>query len=150
MEVKSSASMKRISAKPQVHRRASAQGTIVLGKKSARLLSEGSISKGDAFAAAQFAGINAAKQTHLLIPLCHQIPLTSVSVSLHMEGNSVRCVSEVEANYSTGVEMEALVAVSVALLTIWDMVKEYEKDSSGQYPETRITNVCVTEKRKGE
>jgi cyclic pyranopterin phosphate synthase len=97
---------------------------------------------------AKVAGIMAAKNTYQIIPLCHQIPLEAVEVNVEVEDSGVRVRSYVKAHYKTGVEMEALVATTTALLTVWDMVKKYEKDERGQYPETRIEYVRVIEKRK--
>ena len=92
--------------------------------------------------------MNAAKQTCLLIPHCHQIPLDTVSVGfdIHKDHIEARCL--VKAQARTGVEMEALVGVTAALNTLWDMVKYLEKDGAGQYPETRISDVRVLRKEK--
>jgi cyclic pyranopterin phosphate synthase len=94
------------------------------------------------------AGMLAAKQTHLLIPHCHPIPLEGVEVSFRVEGASIVALCRVRAQARTGVEMEALVGVSMALNTIWDMVKYLEKDEQGQYPGTRITDIQVVSKIK--
>jgi cyclic pyranopterin phosphate synthase len=109
------------------------------------------IEKGDPFAVAQVAGILAAKNTCSLIPLCHPLPLTNINVNLKTSDDSkVEVEATVKARAQTGVEMEALAAVSVALLTVWDMTKQYEKDSMGQYPSTVIENVHVVRKIKKE
>jgi cyclic pyranopterin phosphate synthase len=81
--------------------------------------------------------------------MCHNIPLDNVDAQFVMDDDSVEVRCSVTATYRTGVEMEALTGVSVGLLTIWDMVKYLEKDDQGQYPSTKITDVIVTEKRKG-
>jgi len=138
-----------VSEKPVVLREAIAEGFIRLKKETLNLIREGKIEKGDVVSVAKVAGILAAKRTHELIPLCHPIPLEAVEVEVILEDEGVRVKSYVKAHYKTGVEMEALTAVSVALLTVWDMVKKYEKDENGNYPETRIEFIRVVEKRKG-
>ncbi len=138
-----------VSEKPVVLREAIAEGFIRLKKETLNLIREGKIEKGDVVSVAKVAGILAAKRTHELIPLCHPIPLEAVEVEVILEDEGVRVKSYVKAHYKTGVEMEALTAVSVALLTVWDMVKKYEKDENGNYPETRIELIRVVEKRKG-
>jgi cyclic pyranopterin phosphate synthase len=90
------------------------------------------------------------KRTHELIPHCHPIPITGSSVVLAPSRLGVKARVEVEALWRTGVEMEALVGVSVALLTVWDMVKYLEKDTRGAYPETRIEAIRVVAKVKSE
>jgi len=140
-----------ITLKPDVYREATAKGRIKLGSETVRLISEHKIEKGDPFEVAKVAGILAAKNTGSLIPLCHPLPLTSVDVSLKILNDSVVEVeATVKTRAQTGVEMEALVAASVALLTVWDMTKQYEKDAKGQYPSTVIENVRVVRKIKRE
>ena len=91
----------------------------------------------------------AAKKTSELIPLCHPLPLTSVDVTIQIIDESAVAVEAiVKATAKTGVEMEALTAVSAALLTIWDMTKQYEKDRRGQYPTTTIGDIKVSRKVK--
>ncbi len=97
---------------------------------------------------ARVAAILAAKNTSSIIPMCHNIPLTSVEVEFDLLDAGVQVRSIVRALWRTGVEMEALTATTVALLTVWDMVKQYEKDGEGQYPETRILEVRVDQKIK--
>ncbi len=138
-----------ISEKPSVARTATAAGRILLKSESLEAIRSGRVKKGDVLATAQVAGILAAKKAAELIPLCHPIPVTKVEVELEVESGSVRASSTVSAVYSTGVEMEALTGTSVALLTVWDMVKYIEKDELGQYPSTRITDLRVVSKRKG-
>jgi len=135
--------------KPDVLRVAVAEGKILLGREALRRIREGSVEKGDPLLAAQLAGILAAKRTPELIPLCHPIPITKVDIEPTVEEDGVRIKARVEAVAKTGVEMEALTAVSVALLTVWDMVKQYEKDEAGQYPHTAITGIRVLSKIKG-
>ena len=97
--------------------------------------------KGDALAVAQVAGIMAAKRTSELIPLCHPLPLSHISVALEVGGDAVEITSVVETTAQTGVEMEALTAVTVAALTVYDMAKAIDKDMS-------ITDVVLVEKTK--
>lgn len=139
-----------ISEKPEVYREAKARGYIVLKSTTIEKIRSGEVEKGDVFTTAQIAGILAAKNTPSIIPLCHPIPLTQVNVRLWIEGNRVYVESTVKTTAKTGVEMEALTATVVALLTVWDMVKKYEKDERGQYPTTVIEDVRVISKVKGE
>lgn len=138
-----------ISGKEESLRIAKAKGEIKLKKDTIKSIKEGKIKKGDVISTAQTAAILAVKNTPNLIPLCHPIPLISVDVSFVIGEEVIVCECEVKANYSTGVEMESLVGVSVALLTIWDMVKYLEKDENGQYLTTSITNIKVISKQKG-
>jgi len=138
-----------ISGKPQVFREATATGTIRLKPETIRLIKKEGISKGDPVYAAKLAGVLAAKKTSTLIPLCHPLPITNVANRVEILNNStVKVTATVKTNAQTGVEMEALVATTVSLLTIWDMVKKYEKDAKGQYPFTVIEKIHVVEKIK--
>src|SRR3972149_1890832 len=140
-----------ITAKPEVHREATAKGQIKLKPETIRRIKQGKIEKGDPFTVAKIAGILAAKNTSSLIPLCHPLPLTSVDVILKILNTStVEAEATVKTRAQTGVEMEALTAVSTALLTVWDMTKQYEKNQKGQYPETAIHNIHVVRKVKQE
>jgi cyclic pyranopterin phosphate synthase len=142
-------SMVDVSAKPQVYREAKAKGTIKLKAETIRLIREKKIAKGDPFQVAKVAGILAAKNTSSLIPLCHPLPLTGIEVELHLIDNSmVEVETTVKTRAQTGVEMEALAAASAALLTVWDMTKQYEKDKNGQYPSTSIQDIHVVSKVK--
>ena len=142
-------SMVDVSNKPEIFREATASGTIKLKTKTIRLVKEGKIAKGDPLYTAKIAGTLAAKKTSALVPLCHPLPLTNVEIEAKiLDGSSIEVVSTVKAKAQTGVEMEALVATSVGLLTIWDMVKQYEKDVDGQYPTTVIGNIRVLRKIK--
>jgi cyclic pyranopterin phosphate synthase len=142
-------SMIDVSEKPEILREATATGTVKLKNETIRLIKERKIAKGDPFHTAKIAGILAAKKTSTLIPLCHTLPLTSVEIDAKIEGKTrVRVTATVKAKASTGVEMEALVATATSLLTIWDMVKQYEKDAQGQYPSTTIENILVVKKVK--
>ncbi|WP_287689744.1 cyclic pyranopterin monophosphate synthase MoaC [Metallosphaera javensis (ex Sakai et al. 2022)] len=137
-----------ISNKEVVLREAVAEGFIKLRPETLQLVREGKIEKGDVITIAKTAGILAAKRTPDLLPLCHPIPLEKVEIEVLVENGGIRVRARVMAHYKTGVEMEALTSVSVALLTIWDMVKKYEKDERGQYPSTAITDVKVVSKLK--
>ncbi len=139
-----------ISPKSEVLRIARARGTIVLKSTTTDVIKAGEVKKGDVFETAKIAGMLAVKNTPSLIPHCHPIPIESVNFEFNLHGNRIDVECEVKAHYKTGVEMEALTGVSVALLTIWDMVKYLEKDENGQYPMTQIKDIEVVEKRKGE
>jgi cyclic pyranopterin phosphate synthase len=144
-------SMVDVTAKPEVYREATAKGTIKLKSETLRLIREGKIEKGDPFEVAKVAGILAAKKTSTLIPLCHPLPLTSVEVKLQIVDDSeVEAEATVKTRAQTGVEMEALAAAATALLTVWDMTKQYEKDADGQYPSTSIQNLHVVHKVKAK
>jgi len=135
-----------ISDKKVVKRIARAMGEIELKRETIKKIKEKKVKKGDVLIVARVAGINAVKNTPLLIPMCHQIPVTYVDISFEIKDSSIISICEVKAYYRTGVEMEALTGVTVTLLTVWDMVKYSEKDERGQYPETRIKNIHVIEK----
>ncbi len=138
-----------ISDKPEAFREATATGTIKLKPETISLINKGKIAKGDPLQTAKIAGILAAKKTSTLIPLCHPLSLTNVEVETKvLDKSTVQVTSTVKTNAQTGVEMEALVATAVSLLTIWDMVKQYEKDVKGQYPFTAIENIRVVKKIK--
>jgi cyclic pyranopterin phosphate synthase len=138
-----------VSGKPQVFREATAIGTIKLKPETISLIKKEGVAKGDPFYAAKLAGILAAKKTSTLIPLCHLLPITNIISDVEILNNStVQVTSTVKTNAQTGVEMEALVATAVSLLTIWDMVKKYEKDFEGQYRFTVIENIRVVKKTK--
>ena len=139
-----------ITEKPVVRRMAQASGRIILSSKAIEEIKAGRVKKGDPMQIAEVAAINAAKQTHLLIPHCHQIPLDSVSVQFKVNEGYIEANCTVRAQARTGVEMEAVIGVSMALNTLWDMVKYIEKDSQGQYPYTSITDIRVLTKKKGE
>jgi cyclic pyranopterin phosphate synthase len=138
-----------ISNKPEVFREATATGTIKLKTETIHLINNGKIAKGDPLYTAKIAAILAAKNTSSLIPLCHPLPLTNVEVEVKvLDESAVQATSTVKTKAQTGVEMEALAATAVSLLTIWDMVKQYEKDAEGQYPSTLIENIRVVKKTK--
>ena len=139
-----------IADKESVPRTAEAAGWIILKKETIEAIRAGKVKKGDPLAVAEVACIQAIKKTPELIPMCHQIPLSSIDASFTLGADHVEVRCRVNAVYKTGVEMEALTGVSVALLNIWDMVKYMEKDEAGQYPSAKITDIRVVEKRKGK
>jgi len=141
-------SMVDISPKDVVRREAYAEGEIRLKPSTIKRLRAKRLEKGDAIAAAEVAAIIAAKNTPNTLPFCHSIPLTTIRTSHSYKDNSLKVESYVKGLAKTGVEMEALTAVSTYLLTIWDMAKQYEKDPNGQYPSTAIMNIRVTKKVK--
>jgi len=139
-----------ISGKKDVKREAVAKGFIKLRSDTIKKIRSGGLEKGDPLQVARIAGINAAKLTPFLLPLCHPLRLEQVLIDASIRDDGIEVTARVKATEKTGVEMEALTAVSIALLNIWDVVKAYEKDESGQYPETAITDIKVIEKRKEE
>ncbi|OIR09875.1 MAG: molybdenum cofactor biosynthesis protein C [Marine Group III euryarchaeote CG-Bathy2] len=139
-----------ISDKAAVARRATARGRLRLRPTTAAAIASGEVPKGDPFSTGRIAAIQAVKATPAILPLCHPLPIGGVEVDFTLEGNEVACRVTVAAMYRTGVEMEALTGVMAGLLCVWDLVKSLEKDAAGQYPETRIHDVEVVEKLKGE
>ena len=129
-----------VGGKPSTRRRAVARAVLRMAPGTARRLRE--LPKGDALATAQLAGIMAAKRTSELIPLCHPLPLTNVEVALDVRGDSVEIQATAETVAQTGVEMEALTAVSVACLTLYDMCKAVDRGMS-------LSGIRLVEKRGG-
>ncbi len=138
-----SAQMVDVSAKPLSRREAVAAGRIDLQRTTLELIASDRIAKGNVFATARLAGIQAAKQTAQLIPLCHPLGLSHVEVGLTTDGNGVAVTCTARTTAQTGVEMEALTGVSVALLTIYDMCKAVDKTM-------RIGDIRLLEKTKTE
>ncbi len=139
-----------VTEKPIIRRQAEAAGRILVSADTIQRIRDKKIKKGDPLFVAEIGAMNAAKQTHILIPHCHQIPLDTVQVTFQVLKDSIEARCLVRAQARTGVEMEALVGVSMALNTVWDMVKYLEKDKMGQYPTTRITDIRVVRKEKGK
>ena len=139
------ASMVDVGAKPDTERMAIARGEVHMRKATFDLIRAGQIKKGDVLTVAQIAGITAAKRTSDLIPLCHPLPLTKVDVDLALDESLPGVVITATAKTvgKTGVEMEALTAVSVAALTVYDMAKAAEKTM-------RIQNIRLVEKHGGQ
>lgn len=134
-----------VSAKSETHRVARATGTIRMLPATLALITAGTAKKGDVIGVARIAAIQAAKRTADLIPLCHPLPITRVAVEFQVDeaASSVRCTAQVETLGRTGVEMEALTAVTVAGLTLHDMVKAVD-------PASRIDDVRVLRKEGGK
>ncbi|MDK2789517.1 MAG: cyclic pyranopterin monophosphate synthase [Methanothermococcus sp.] len=139
-----------VSKKDDVERTCVAKGCIKLKPSTIEAIEKKKVIKGDVLTTAQIAGIMAVKKTSELIPMCHPLPITSVNVDFEIFEDKIGVEVKVKTTYKTGIEMEALTGVSVALLTILDMVKAIEKDENGQYPETEIFGIKVLEKIKGE
>lgn len=141
------AHMVNVSAKPDTHRVAIARGEVQLTPATLNLILSGDVPKGDVFAAARLAGIMAAKKTSELIPLCHPLPITHLSIDLSgsvADGTGrVEITARAETTGKTGVEMEALTAVAVAALTVYDMIKAVQRDA-------HITNIRLLEKHGGK
>ena len=142
------AKMVDIGSKPDVRRRAVATGSIRLRPATVRAIRGRRVEKGDVLATAEVAALHAMKSVWQVLPHCHPIPITAASVAFDVRAERVAVTTAVEATYKTGVEMEALYGATVALLTVWDMVKSLEKDSKGQYPSARIEDIHVVEKAK--
>jgi cyclic pyranopterin phosphate synthase len=135
------ASMVDVSGKPRVRRTARAAGEILMEAQTLRLIRENMLNKGDALAVARVAGISAAKRTSDLIPLCHNIRIDQVTVDFTLEADRIRIESSAVCTESTGIEMEALTAVSVAALALYDMCKAVDKNM-------RIGEIRLLEKTK--
>ena len=144
------AQMVDISGKTDVTREAVAAGKIYLRPAMLAAIREGTVVKGNVLATARIAATMAVKNTATIIPMCHPIPISSIAVDFSDGDGYIGATVAVKMTGKTGVEMEALTGVSVALLTIWDMVKSAEKDKDGQYPVTCITDIRVVEKKKGK
>jgi cyclic pyranopterin monophosphate synthase len=142
VDAKGAARMVDVSAKTATDRRATARGKILLSKATLDLVREGKTPKGDVLAAARIAGIMAAKRTPDLIPLCHPLPLSHASVDLVLESDGIAIEATVGTTAPTGVEMEALTAVSVAGLTLYDMLKAVERGA-------RLTDIRLVAKSGG-
>ena len=132
-----------VGAKPVTAREAVARGSITMSAEALKLIRHGEVAKGDPLQAARLAGILAAKQTSSLIPLCHPLPLSHVGIDLTPLKNGYAIEARVRTTAQTGVEMEALTAVSVAALTMYDMVKAVDKDMV-------ISDIRLVEKTGGK
>ncbi len=116
-----------VSAKDTTAREAVAEGFITVAADALAAIRDGTAAKGDVLAVARVAGIMAAKRTADLIPLCHPLPLSGVALDLDLEATGIRATATVRTTHTTGVEMEALTAVTVALLTVYDMAKSMDR-----------------------
>jgi cyclic pyranopterin phosphate synthase len=132
-----------VSAKPETTRQATAKGRVDMLPATAALIAAGAAKKGDVLATARIAGIMAAKRTADLIPLCHPLPISSVTLDLDLDPTGVNITATIRTTGRTGVEMEALTAVSIAALTIYDMVKAVDRAM-------RIDAIRVVEKSGGK
>lgn len=141
LDAEGNARMVAVGAKPIQHRLATAVGRLVCQPATIRLLKRRALPKGDVLTVAQIAGIQAAKATASLIPLCHQLPLSHAAIDFKILRNAIEITCKVETHGQTGVEMEALTGVSVAALTLYDMCKAVDKSMS-------IDDVRVIEKIK--
>lgn len=140
--------MVEVGDKPDQKRRAIASGKIFLDKNTIQLIENEDIKKGNVLTTAQIAAIQAVKNTSSIIPLCHPLALSGIEVDFEVKDGEIIVICAVNTFGKTGIEMEAITGVSVALLTIWDMVKAVEKDEFGQYPDTRISDIKVIKKEK--
>ena len=137
------AQMVDVSEKAETTRRAVATGRVLLEAETVQVLRDGTAPKGDVLSVARIAGIMAAKKTSELIPLCHPLPITRVALELVIVDSGVEIEAEARVTGKTGVEMEALTAVSVAALTIYDMVKAIDRSAT-------LTDICLQEKSGGK
>ena len=142
IDAKGAARMVDVSAKPATDRRATARGKLLLSRATLDLVREGRTPKGDVLGAARIAGIMAAKRTPDLIPLAHPLPLSQASVELAIETDGIAIEATVGTTAPTGVEMEALAAVAVAGLTLYDMLKAVERGA-------RLTDIRLVAKSGG-
>ncbi|MDL2246506.1 cyclic pyranopterin monophosphate synthase MoaC [Methanobrevibacter sp. OttesenSCG-928-K11] len=140
--------MVEVGKKPIQTRKAIAKGEIYLQNKTIEMIINDKIKKGNVLTTAQVAGIQAVKKTSDLIPLCHPLNVSGIELDFDVKESKIIAKCSVKLSGQTGVEMEAITGVSVALLTIWDMVKSVEKDDDGQYPNTKISNIEVVKKEK--
>jgi cyclic pyranopterin phosphate synthase len=143
-----SAAMVDISAKGELERVSLASGRIKLQRSTIAKILSGTTRKGNVLETAEIAAILAVKKTPEVIPLCHQINIDKVDVEFSIEEDMIKATVAVKSVGKTGVEMDALHGVSIALLTIWDMVKAEEKDETGNYPHTFIEQIKVDKKEK--
>ena len=137
-----------ISGKPIIYREATAVGRIKLKPTTIGLIKKGKLEKGDPVSIASTTAVLAAKQTPSMVALCHPLRIEETVPSIRIGRDWVEVSVKVGAHEKTGVEMEALTAVAVALLNIWDVVKTHEKDQTGQYPSTEIGPIRVVRKVK--
>ncbi len=129
-------------------RTATATGRIYLKKSTIDAIIQKRVKKGDVTEATRVAATLATKNTPLIIPYCHNIPVEGIDVSLDVKDGYVQVSCTTSTTYKTGIEIEAITCVSAGLLNIWDMMKYLEKDETGNYPETRITDIEVVSKVK--
>ena len=143
IDEKGAAHMVDVSGKAETARQAIATGRIDMSAEAAQAIARGSAKKGDVLAVARIAGIMAAKKTAELIPLCHPLPISKIAIDLEIDANGVLATATVRTHGQTGVEMEAMTAVSVALLTVYDMAKALDKGMI-------LRDIRLLEKRGGK
>ena len=141
LSAKGEARMVNVGHKPVQRRRVAAEGKLVCAPATIRALKKNALPKGDVLTVAQIAGIQTAKRTSELIPLCHPLPLNHVEINFHVRASAIEIICTAETSAQTGVEMEALTGVSVAALTLYDMCKAVDK-------KMRIEGIRVVDKTK--
>lgn len=139
-----------ITGKEFVYREARARGRILLKNETIELVKNGEVEKGDVLESSKVAAINAVKNTPMILPYCHPIKITGVDIDYEFGEDYIEMIVTVKSIEQTGVEMDALTGLMAGLLCIWDMVKKYEKDDTGNYPTTKIVDVHVEYKKKVE
>jgi len=127
-----------------------ATGILVLSPDSLDVVANGRSPKGDVREASTVAAIQSVKETPRMLPHCHLIPIEGCTVAWDVEETGLRCTVSVRTHWNTGVEMEALCGVSAGLLCAWDMLKSFEKDENGQYPNSMINELRVISKKKSD
>ena len=139
-----------ITGKSIIKRTAKATGLLKISTNARTAIINDEVKKGNVIEASTIAAIQAVKETPRIIPHCHPIPLEGCDVNWNLDGEGLRCNVSVVAHYKTGIEMEAITGVCAGLLCALDMIKSFEKDSTGQYPNTEICDVRILEKVKSE
>lgn len=139
-----------VGSKPILAREAVATGILVLSPDSLDVVANGRSPKGDVREASTVAAIQSVKETPRMLPHCHLIPIEGCTVAWDVEETGLRCTVSVRTHWNTGVEMEALCGVSAGLLCAWDMLKSFEKDENGQYPNSMINELRVISKKKSD
>jgi cyclic pyranopterin phosphate synthase len=139
-----------ITEKSIIRRSATATGLLKISHSARTAIINAEVKKGNVIEASTIAAIQAVKETPRIIPHSHPIPLEGCDVNWDLDEEGLRCNVSVVAHYKTGIEMEAITGVCAGLLCALDMIKSYEKDSTGQYPDTEICDVRILEKVKSE
>ena len=137
-----------ITEKSIIKRTAKATGLLKISKAAHIAINNDEVKKGNVIEASTIAAIQAVKETPRIIPHCHPVPLEGCDVNWSLDDDGLRCDVSVVAHYKTGIEMEAITGVCAGLLCALDMIKSFEKDSTGQYPNTEICDVRIIEKLK--
>ena len=137
-----------ITEKSIIKRTAKATGLLKISEAARTAINNDEVQKGNVIEASTIAAIQAVKETPRIIPHCHPVPLEGCDVNWNLDEDGLRCDVSVVAHYKTGIEMEAITGVCAGLLCALDMIKSFEKDSTGQYPNTEICDVRIIEKVK--